>query len=129
MFEQDYIMRLIQQIVKALLKLIFNIDTDKKEVSIFTEKESETKYDELINLIDKGEINEAENKLLAELNPEDMQYCKIGLMFYSYLNEKDIDFLEEHNFSKNGIIEGLKHVSEVYGYGSIANALFSTLSD
>jgi hypothetical protein len=128
MFEQDYIMRLIHEIVRALLKLLFNIDTDKKEVLIF-EKEAETNYDELLNLIDKGEINEAENKLLDELNPEDIQYYKIALMFYSYLIEKDIDFLEEHNFSKNEIIDGLKYVSEIYGYGSIANALLSTLLD
>jgi hypothetical protein len=129
MFEHDYIMRLIHEIVRALLKLLFKIDMDKKEVLIFTEKEAETKYDELLNLIDKGEINEAENKLLDELNPEDIQCYKIALMFYSYLNEKDIDFLEEHNFTKNEIIDGLKYVSEIYGYGSIANALLSTLLD
>ncbi len=29
MFEQDYIMRLIKEMVRALLKLLFNIDTGK----------------------------------------------------------------------------------------------------
>lgn len=129
MFEQDYIMRLIHEIVRAVLKLLFNIDTDKKEVSIFTEKEAESKYNDLIDLINKGEINEAENRLLDELDPKDIQYYKIALMFYSYLNDIDIDFLEEHNFSKKEIIEGLKYVSEIYGYGSIVDALLSTLSD
>ena len=129
MFEQDYIMRLIHELVRTFLKLIFNIDIDKKDVLIFTEKEAETKYNDLLNLIDKGEINEAESKLLDGLNPDDVQYYKIALMFYSYLNEKDIDFLEEHNFSKNKIIDGLQHVSEIYGYGSIAETLLSTLLD
>jgi hypothetical protein len=129
MFEQDYVMRLIYEIIRTLLKLLFNIDTDKKEELIFNEKVAETTYDELLNLIDKGEINEAENKLLDELDPEDMQYYKMALMFYSYLNEKDIDFLEEHNFSKSEIIDGLKNVSKIYGYGSMADALLSILLD
>jgi hypothetical protein len=129
MFERDYIMRLIHDIVRALLKLLFNIDTDKKEVLIFNEKEAETQYDELLNLIDKGEINEAENKLLDELNLENIKDYQIALMFYSYLNDKDIDFLEAHDFSKKEIIDGLKYVSEIYGYGSIVNALLSTLLD
>ena len=62
MFEHDYIMRLIHEIIRTLLKLLFNIDSDKKEVLIFTEKEAETKYDELLNLIDKGEINEVKSR-------------------------------------------------------------------
>lgn len=67
--------------------------------------------------------------MLDELNPEDIQYYKIALMFYLYLNEKDIGFIEEHNFSKKEIIDGLKYVSEIYGYGGIANALLSALLD
>ncbi len=129
MFEQDYIMRLIHEIVRTLLKLLFNIDPEKKEELIFKEKEMEEKYDELLNFIDRGKINKAENKLLNELNPEDIQYYKMALMFYLYLNEKDIDFLEEHGFSKNEIIDELKYVSAIYGYGSMIDALLSTISD
>ena len=31
MFEQDYIMRLIHELVRTFLKLIFNLDIDKKD--------------------------------------------------------------------------------------------------
>lgn len=127
MFEKDYVMRLIQEGVRATLKLLFNIDTDKEEKLVFTEQERETTYDELLELINDGKINEAENKLLGELDPKDMEYYKMALMFYSYLNEKDIDFLEEHDFSKNEIIDGLKYVSNIYGYGSMAGALLNVL--
>lgn len=127
MFKKDYVMRLIQEGVRATLKLLFNIDTDKEEKLVFTEQERETTYDELLELINDGKINEAENKLLGELDPKDMEYYKMALMFYSYLNEKDIDFLEEHDFSKNEIIDGLKYVSNIYGYGSMAGALLNVL--
>jgi hypothetical protein len=129
MIEQDYIMRLIHEMVRTVLKLLFHIDMDKKEELLLNEKETEEKYNELLNLIDKGEINEAENKLLDELNPADIQNYKLALMFYLYLNEKDIDFLEEHNFSRGEITDGLKYVSEIYGYGSMADALLSILLD
>ncbi len=127
MFKKDYVMRLIQEAVRATLKLLFNIDTDKEEELVFTEREKETTYDELLELINEGKINEAENKLLGELDPKDMEYYKMALMFYSYLNEKDIDFLEDHDFSKNEIIDGLKYVSDIYGYGSMAGALLNVL--
>jgi hypothetical protein len=129
MFEQDYIMRLIYEIIRTLLKLLFNIDTEKQEEIIYTEKEAETKYDDLLDLIDKGEINKAESILFNELNLNDLQGYQKALMFYSYLNEKEMEFLEEHDFSKNKIMNGLKYVSEIYGYGSIAEALLSTLLD
>lgn len=127
MFKKDYVMRLIQEAVRVTLKLLFNIDTDKEEELVFSERERETTYDELLELINDGKINEAENKLLGELDPKDMEYYKMALMFYSYLNEKDIDFLEEHDFSKNEIIDGLKYVSDIYGYGSMAGALLNVL--
>ncbi|MBS5934061.1 MAG: hypothetical protein KIC94_14470 [Clostridiales bacterium] len=127
MFKKDYVMRLIQEAVRAIVKLLFNVDTDKTEELVFNENERETTYDELLKLINDGKINEAENKLLDELDSEDMECYKMALMFYSYLNEKDIDFLEEHDYSKNEIIDGLKYVSDLYGYGSIAGALLNVL--
>ena len=129
MFEQDYIMHLIGEMVRAFLKLLFNIDLDTKESQIFNETEIAAEYDELITLVDDGKINEAENKLLDGLNSENIQDFKLALMFYSYLNEMDIDFLAEHDFSKKEIIDGLKQVSKVYGYESMANAFLSVLPD
>ncbi len=129
MFEQDYIMHLIGEMVRAFLKLLFNIDLDTKESQIFNETEIAAEYDELITLVDDGKINEAENKLLDGLNSENIQDFKLALMFYSYLNEKDVDFLAEYDFSKKEITDGLKQVSKVYGYESMANAFLGVLPD
>lgn len=129
MFEQDYIMRLIHQVIRTLLKLLFNIDTEKKEELNFIVNEAEEKDDELLNLIDSGQINEAENKLLEELNPKDTQYFKKALMFYAYLNDKEDDFLIKHDYSKREIVEGLKNISEIYGYGSMVNVMFGLITE
>ena len=34
MFEQDYVMRLIKEMVRAILKLLFNIDTDSPSAEL-----------------------------------------------------------------------------------------------
>ena len=35
MYEQDYIMRLIKEMVRTLLKLLFNVDTDSPSAVLF----------------------------------------------------------------------------------------------
>jgi hypothetical protein len=49
-------------------------------------------------------------------------------MFYSYLNEKELDFLEEHDYTKREITEGLIAVSRIYGYGGISETLLSIIN-
>ncbi|MDL2302723.1 DUF6483 family protein [Lachnospiraceae bacterium OttesenSCG-928-D06] len=41
------------------------------------------------------------------------------LLFYSYLNDKDDDFLESHYYSREEIKEGLKSVVSNYKLGSL----------
>lgn len=43
MFEQDYVMRLIKEMVRAILKLLFNIDTDSPSAELLEDaKEQQT---------------------------------------------------------------------------------------
>lgn len=123
MLQDDFIMRMIHEMVTTLLKLIFHIELGENEEENFKDQETASDYLELLALIQAGEINEAENKLLDELDSDDMEHFKMALMFYYHLNEIDFNFLEEHNYSKNEITDGLRYVSSVYGYDSMAEAL------
>lgn len=123
MLQDDFIMRMIHEMVTTLLKLIFHIELGENEEQNFKDQETASNYLELLALIQTGEINEAENKLLEELDSDDMEHFKMALMFYYHLNEIDFNFLEEHNYSKNEITDGLRYVSSVYGYDSMAEAL------
>lgn len=129
MVKRDYIMRLIYEMIRTLLKLVFSIDLDTKEELVFAEKEKQEEYDKLRSLIDLGNINEAENELWSKLNAGDVEYYKMALMFYSHLNEKSVNFLEEHDFSEEEIIDGLKYVSSIYGYENMANTLLEIISE
>ena len=123
MLRDDYAARINNGMVSTLLKLIFNIELGKNDERAFNSQEMKEKFEELKKLIDDGSINNAENTLLEELEPENMEYLKMALMFYYTLNDKDGDFLDNHDFSKSEIADGLRYVAGVYGYESMAEAM------
>ena len=120
MFEQDYVMRLIKEMVRAVLKLLFNIDTESPTVELLENKEEKEILENLLDMIDDGKINEAENKLYDLLGDTDVNSLKIALLFYSYLNDKTDDFLEENNFSRDEIKSGLENAADSFGLSNIA---------
>ena len=106
MVEQDYIMRLIKELVRAILKVIFHTDIDMPSVEMLKDSQRRCALEELLNLIDRGEINEAENRLSELLEDGGGQELELALLFYSHLNEKSNDFLESHDFSREEIKAG-----------------------
>ena len=127
MIEKDYIMRLTYEIIRTLLRLIFGIDLEKKAGPLFEEEKLEERYETLRELIESGKVEEAENRLLGELNVYDRRELELALYFYAYLNGKDSDFLEEHNFSRREIAEGIKMVCSLFGYGTMAESLIDDI--
>ncbi len=119
MFEQDYIMLLISEIIRTLLKLLFHINTKKEHDFLYESEMVSEKYEKLLDMIDAGLINEAENLLLEELNPHDLNDYKTALLFYSYLNDKDDVFLEQSKYSRAEITEGIQITSKIFGYDKL----------
>ena len=119
MFEQDYVMRLIKEMVRAILKLLFNIDTESPTVELLENKEEQETLENLLDMVDAGEINEAENRLYDLTSNTDVNSLEIALLFYSYLNDKTDDFLEANNFSRDEIKLGLENVAESFGVDNI----------
>lgn len=122
MIEQDYIMRLIKELIRAILKLLFHIDTTTIPVAEFVQdQETKQTLEELLKQIDSGMINEAENKLFDIIDGKDQEKLKAALVFYAYLNEKEEKFLLEHNFSHEEIKMGLKRIAAWYQLEEISN--------
>jgi hypothetical protein len=119
-FEQDYIMRLVKEMVRALLKLLFNIDTDSPTSELLEDSEEKTTLDTLLNMVDDGKVNEAENKIYEMTENLEKNYLEVALLFYSYLNDKSDEFLEDNNFSRDEVKEGLETIVSRYGLNSIA---------
>lgn len=127
MFEQDYVMRLIKEMVRTILKLLFNIDTESPTVEMLENKEEQKTLESLLDMIDSGKINEAENRLYDLIDNEDVKNILIALLFYSYLNEKTDSFLEENDFSRDEIKLGLENVADSFGLSSIAQMFLTDI--
>lgn len=125
MFEQDYIMRLIKSMVRMSLKIFCNIDTKSPSIELLDNEQSKSILSELIDLIDYGQINEAEDKLFRIAESEN--YLKLALVFYSHLNEKDDDFLEKNNFTRDEIKTGLEDIMSMYGLNGFARVLLQDI--
>lgn len=121
MFEEDYIMRTIKEMVRALLKFLFGADTDAPTEALLEEKQSRAVWEELKKSIDDGNINEAENALYSFIDAGDKEALKTALLFYSYVNEKEDAYLEENNYTREEIKTGLQDVAARYGLDGLAD--------
>ena len=127
MVERDYIMRLIREMVRAILKLVFNIDTESPTMDMLADEEEKQMLDALLVMIDAGDINNAENQLYEIVSGGGMEKLKMALLFYSYLNDKSDDFLTEHDFSSEEKKTAIKDMVSMYGLDSMADAFLSDM--
>ena len=128
MYEQDYVMRLIKEMVRAILKLLFHVDTESPTVELLENKEEKETLENLLGLIDDGKINEAENRLYDLISDTDVDNLEIALLFYSYLNDKTDDFLEANGFSREEIKLGLENIADRFGLSSIVKMFLTDFS-
>lgn len=116
MYEQDYIMRKISNIIKFLKTIIFGEDSSNYELSKNQENEqSDNLHKILIELIAFGKVNEAENLLFENFDSKDNRQVLLALDFYERLNKLDDDFLQQNNFSREEIENGLKEIARKIG--------------
>ena len=115
--EKDYIMRMIKEMVQVLFSLVFG----KKYVSV--ELEDENKYEVsgntlkyFFDMIDQGDINEAENLLLEDLDYTNKEEVMAAAFFYQHRSQKDDDFLRRNDYTKEEVLFGFKQLLEKSGY-------------
>ncbi len=118
--EKDYIMRIIKEMVRVLFSLMLG----KKYTSIEQEAEngyevSGKKLDELLIMVDNGEINEAENIILEGIDYGNKNELAAAVLFYQYLSEKNEDFLQKSNYSKEEVLDGITYIMKESGYNDV----------
>lgn len=123
MFEQDFIMRTIHEMVRAVLHLVFHVSMDNPFMETAEEEEAKNNLLHLNELTKDGHIVEAENALDDLADGENMQNLKVALLFYSHLNEQTDEFLEENDFSREEVKDGLKRMMNRYGFDEMAETL------
>ena len=115
-YEQDYVMRMIKDLARALALLIFGKKDIRYEIPEEKERtEEDNLYARLLQMADRGEINEAENILLTEFPKESSNYVIMAADFYQHIAEYSDEFLAEHNYSRDEILEGMESIAQEYG--------------
>ena len=122
MLQDDYILRQIREMVRAVMKMLFQVNASELTPEVIEDTDARQILTNLNNLVDNGRIDDAENQLYEMTCEEDRQNLEIGLLFYYHLNSKDDEFLEANNFSREEIMTGIQDLADRYNLSAIAEA-------
>ncbi len=115
---QDWLMRQIEAIC-AMLAFLLTGKTEQKEDSstvIFDTGAENVLYGKLKTLDQQQRICEAEDPLFDAMDAWNSEAAEAGVRFYADINKLSDSQLEQANFSREEIQEGLEHLCEHYGF-------------
>ena len=120
MVKNDYIMRMISEMIRAVLTLLLGRDIVSKDEIVLPQISEDSDFQKLIAMVNEGRINEAENMLWDMTGDGRQEHFQIALLFYNYLNDLDDEVLEKADFSREEVADGLARIMKLYGYEDIA---------
>lgn len=126
MYEQDYIIRMNNEVIRTMVKLLLNKDigvsVDISEGVIKSENKKMLEAANGQSGIDNIKKLEEEILTLVDANKEGA--LEKALVFYRYLNELPEDALLSQNYSYEKIKKGLKMVAEHYGILNVIDLIY-----
>ena len=114
--QQDWLMRQIEMMIAAIIQLLS--EKAGKEYSLKDELKQERFTElkqKLTDLLNEGQLGEAENLLFFELEDGDESILAIAIDFYQKANTLSDKELDEQGFTRSELLEGLNDVAERYG--------------
>ena len=114
--QQDWLMRQIEMMIAAIIQLLS--EKAGKEYSLQDEIKQERFTElkqKLTDLLNEGQLGEAENLLFFELEDGDESILAIAIDFYQKANTLSDKELDEQGFTRSELLEGLSDVAERYG--------------
>jgi len=116
MLHKDFLMRQIEGITTAIAELIFNKPSSRYEMqSEVRQLETDLLYVLLCKMLDEKNINGAENLLFETLDTNNSDYLAIASDFYKRINDFTAKELEEANFSRDEITDGMNAIQTIFG--------------
>ena len=126
MYEQDYIIRMNNEVIRTMVKLLLNKDIGTPvDISEGTIKSENKKMLELANGQSGIEdIKKQEEEILSLVDAGKEGALEKALVFYGYLNELTEDELLSKNYSHEKIKETLKMIAERYGILNVIDLIY-----
>ncbi|WOC33177.1 MULTISPECIES: DUF6483 family protein [Caproicibacterium] len=109
MLKNDWSEKQIDVDAKMLAKIIFNKETPNY-LPLEHEKDTQVNelYAQLDSLLQKNQLNEAEDLLYEKVETQNFRYLELAIDFYVKLNHKTDEELDEADFDRSEIEEGLQ---------------------
>ncbi|MBR5825659.1 MAG: hypothetical protein IKY78_01090 [Clostridia bacterium] len=115
-YEQDWLMKQIQMLVRFIAKTVFKKDTDEfSEIIERSASGADILYRELLILLESGEICKAENHLYDSIDVKNKYHLAVAMDFYARLNLLSEQELEDADFSREEIKDGIKNITALFG--------------
>ncbi len=106
-FEQDYIMRLIKQMVAALISVLLGKENKTYELPLEDQyKSSEGLLRELLTMVNDGKINEAENLLYERLEQEERKKIYVITELGKQAVRREIERLKQSYLLGKELMDG-----------------------
>ena len=77
--------------------------------------DTDFRYRDIIEMADRGKINEAENILLTDMDRTDKRYMEMAMSFYLHINKYTDEFLSANGYSRQEILDGVEALAEANG--------------
>ena len=123
--DKDFILRMINDLAKSIAFIVLGKNDIEYELPENNEySKVDFLYVKLLELVNSGKINEAEDMLFDEINTSDMRQFEMAISFYLYLNDFGDDYLEKNDSSRDEISEGIKSICKEYGVSTMVEFLF-----
>lgn len=124
--EKDYILRLIKEIARTLSSLVLGKKYEQEDLSVQSRYGlSDDRFAYIKSMVDRGEVNEAENILLDQIDYGEKTSVAELIFFYEYAGIKGDEFLKEYNYSMEEVLEGLKMLADHLGYQDVLEVMQS----
>lgn len=114
-YQTDSAMRQIEMLTRYLARVVFKKDIlSYKIVDLDNLSQTDLLYEKIMRLTNDNNICEAENVLYDMLDTDNQKHFEIAVDFYQTINKLSNNALEECNFSREEINEGLNKILKLY---------------
>lgn len=123
-FNQDFLLREIEVFIQKILNLIFTSKTEYEIIDFENLTHIDIIYLKIEKMLNLNNICDAEDFLFDNIIKKDKSYLLMSLDFYSKVNKMSDNDLEENNFSRDEIKQGIKDIIVKLEYDNILNVLY-----
>lgn len=106
--EHDFMVESIEEMIHMIYLNLFR--NSKEDILEKTYKEKN-----IIDLVEDKNINKAEDIIYDKTDFNNLEDIEKILLFYRYLNSKDSEYLQDCNYTREEIKDGVKEVAKKCG--------------